>query len=63
MNPILTSAPTFVPDKQYAKVAEVDRILATAYFGEDYVPVDAGHQLKSEFTLHTSLPPKIKVCH
>ena len=63
MNLIVTSAPTFVTDKQYAKAAEVDRILATADFGEGYVPVDVGHQLKSEFTLHTSLPPKIKVCH
>jgi hypothetical protein len=62
-NLIVTSAPTFVTDKQYAKAAEVDRILATADFGEGYVAVDAGHQLKSEFTLHTSLPPEIKVCH
>jgi hypothetical protein len=63
VNLIVTSAPTFVTDKQYAKAAEVDRILATADFGEGYVPVDAGHQLKSEFTLHTSLPPTVKVCH
>jgi hypothetical protein len=40
---------------------KVERILATADFGEDYVPVDAGCQLKSEFTLHTPLPPNIKV--
>jgi len=62
-NLIVTSAPTFVTDKQYAKAAEVDRILATADFGEGYVPVDTGHQFKSEFTLHTSLPSTIKVCH
>lgn len=49
----------FVKDKQYAKAAEVDRILATADFGEGYFPVDAGYQFKSEFT---SLPPKIKSC-
>jgi len=30
----------FAKDKQYAKVAEVDRILATADFGEGYVSVD-----------------------
>lgn len=52
----------FVKDKKFAKAAEVDRILATADFGEDYVPIDAGHQLNSEFTLHTSLPPKVKSC-
>jgi hypothetical protein len=62
-NLTVTSEPTFITDKQFAKAAEVDRILATADYGEDYVPVDAGHQLKSEFTLHTSLPPQIKVCH
>jgi hypothetical protein len=62
-NLIITSAPTFVTDKQYAKAAEVDRILATADFGEGYVPVDTCHQFKSEFNLHTSLPSTIKVCH
>ncbi|XP_021934394.1 uncharacterized protein LOC110836950 isoform X2 [Zootermopsis nevadensis] len=50
----------FVKDTQYAKVVEVERILATADFGEDYVPVGAGCQLKSEFTMHTHLPPNIK---
>jgi hypothetical protein len=40
---------------------EVERILATADFGEDYVPVDASYRLKSEFTLDTPLPPEIKV--
>jgi hypothetical protein len=51
----------FVTDRQYAEAMQVDRILATADFGEDYVPMDASYQLKSEFTLHTPLPPEIKV--
>jgi hypothetical protein len=50
-----------VSDKQYAKIAEVDRILGTADFGDGYIPVNAGHQFKSEFTLQTPLSPEIKV--
>ncbi|PNF16398.1 hypothetical protein B7P43_G10510 [Cryptotermes secundus] len=50
----------FVKDKQYAKIAEVDRILETADFGEGYIPLNVGHQFKSEFTLQTLLSPEIK---
>ncbi|XP_069675681.1 putative ribosome-binding factor A, mitochondrial isoform X2 [Periplaneta americana] len=46
----------FIKDKQYAKLVEVDRILATADFGEDYVPVNAGYS----FTLNTKLPSEIE---
>jgi hypothetical protein len=50
-----------VSDKQYAKVAEVDRILRTADFGEGYFPINTGHQFKSEFTLQTPLSSKMEV--
>jgi hypothetical protein len=51
----------YVSDKHYAKIAEVDRILETADFGEGYYPLNAGHQFKSEFTMQIPLSPEIEV--
>lgn len=39
----------------------MDRRLAMADYGEDYVPTDYGQLLKSEFTLNTKLSPELKV--
>ncbi|XP_046999691.1 putative ribosome-binding factor A, mitochondrial [Schistocerca americana] len=40
----------FVKDKHYSKTAEVERLLQTADFGEDYVPSTDGSSIRSEFT-------------
>jgi hypothetical protein len=42
-------------------VAELDRLLTIADYGEDYEPTDMGHLLKTEFTLNTKLSPEMKV--
>lgn len=49
----------FVKDKQEAHIVDLDRRLSTADFGEDYVPTDPGHFLKSEFILDTKLSPEM----
>ncbi|PSN32144.1 hypothetical protein C0J52_22609 [Blattella germanica] len=48
-----------IVDKEYSKTVEVNRILATADFGEEYVPVDAGFRLKSEFSQTSERSPEI----
>lgn len=50
----------FVKDKQEAHLVDLDRRLAMADYGEDYVPTDYGQLLKSEFTLNTKLSPELK---
>ncbi|CAH1640200.1 unnamed protein product [Spodoptera littoralis] len=50
----------FVKDKQEAHLVDLDRRLAMADYGEDYVPTDLGQLLKSEFTLNTKLSPEVK---
>ncbi|XP_014361926.2 putative ribosome-binding factor A, mitochondrial isoform X1 [Papilio machaon] len=50
----------FVKDKQEAQIADLDRRLTVADFGEDYTPTDVGHMLKTEFTLNTKLSPEMK---
>jgi ribosome-binding factor A len=45
----------FVKDKQYAKFAEVDSLLAKADFGDDYTPTDPSYRLKSDFQLEYQL--------
>ncbi|XP_053614882.1 putative ribosome-binding factor A, mitochondrial [Plodia interpunctella] len=51
---------TFVKDKHESHVADLDRRLAEADYGEDYTPTDVGHLIKSEFTLDTKLSPEMK---
>lgn len=48
-------------DKQEAQIADLDRRLTIADFGEDYTPTEIGHMLKTEFTLNTKLSPEMKV--
>lgn len=48
-------------DKQEAHLVDLDRRLAMADYGEDYIPTDLGHLLKSEFSLNTKLSPDVKV--
>ncbi|PZC83766.1 hypothetical protein B5X24_HaOG206923 [Helicoverpa armigera] len=50
----------FVKDKQETHLIDLDRRLALADYGEDYVPTDMGHMLKSEFVLNTKLSPEVK---
>lgn len=45
----------FVPDHRYHKMAELERRLATADFGPDFIPTDPSHHLKRELTLKTNL--------
>ncbi|KAL0869792.1 hypothetical protein ABMA27_006014 [Loxostege sticticalis] len=51
---------TFVKDKQEAQVADLDRRLAVADYGDDYEPTEMGHLLKTEFTLNKKLSPEMK---
>ncbi|CAL4065637.1 unnamed protein product, partial [Meganyctiphanes norvegica] len=46
---------TFVADHRFHKMAEVERRLAIADFGPDFIPTDASHHLKRELTLRTNL--------
>ncbi|CAG5048877.1 unnamed protein product [Parnassius apollo] len=50
----------FVKDRQEAQVADLQRRLAKADYGEDYTPTEMGHLLKTEFTLDTKLSPEMK---
>ncbi|XP_013137574.1 PREDICTED: putative ribosome-binding factor A, mitochondrial [Papilio polytes] len=50
----------FVKDKQEAQIADLDRRLTKADFGEDYTPTEIGHMLKTEFTSNTKLSPEMK---
>ncbi|XP_049877362.1 putative ribosome-binding factor A, mitochondrial [Pectinophora gossypiella] len=50
----------FVKDRHEAMLADLDRRLVTADYGEDYTPTEMGHLLKSEFTLDTKLSPEMK---
>ncbi|KAJ8717166.1 hypothetical protein PYW08_005565 [Mythimna loreyi] len=50
----------FVKDKHEANLVDLDRRLAIADYGEDYIPTDMGHLMKSEFTLNTKLSPEVK---
>jgi len=40
----------FVKDKQYAKIVEVDIILDKADFGDDFIPHDTRHLIRSELS-------------
>lgn len=51
----------FILDKHEAQIAELDRRLAVADYGEDFEPTEMGHLLKTEFTLNTKLSPEMKV--
>ncbi|XP_063830732.1 putative ribosome-binding factor A, mitochondrial [Ostrinia nubilalis] len=51
---------TFVKDKQEALVADLDRRLAIADYGEDYEATEMGHLLKTNFTLNKNLSPEMK---
>ncbi|XP_077298449.1 uncharacterized protein LOC143919790 isoform X2 [Arctopsyche grandis] len=50
----------FVKDRTHSKNVEVEFVLAQADFGEDFVPTDASHALKSEFILNTKLDHRLK---
>ncbi|XP_060805485.1 putative ribosome-binding factor A, mitochondrial isoform X1 [Amyelois transitella] len=50
----------FVKDKQESHVADLDRRLTEADYGEDYALTDAAHIIKTEFTLDTKLSPEMK---
>ncbi|XP_038211179.1 uncharacterized protein LOC119831760 [Zerene cesonia] len=50
----------FVKDKQEALIVDLDRRLAIADYGEDYIPTDIGQILKSEFTLDLKLSNELK---
>lgn len=51
----------FCKDKTFAALAEIDRQLNNADFGDDHVPIDLITKLKTEFELNTSLEPDVKV--
>ncbi|KAK5648959.1 hypothetical protein RI129_003851 [Pyrocoelia pectoralis] len=51
----------FVKDKQSARLALVDKLLAKADYGDDYVPVDLTAKVKTELQLNTTLDPYIKL--
>ncbi|KAM3963327.1 uncharacterized protein ACR2FA_002694 [Aphomia sociella] len=50
----------FVKGKQEALIADLDRRLAVADYGEDFQTTELGHLLKTEFTLDTKLSPEMK---
>lgn len=50
----------FVKDKQEAQLVDLDRRLAIAEYGDDFVPTEIGHLLKNEFTLNTKLSQEMK---
>lgn len=51
----------FCKDKTLATLAEIDRKLNVADFGDDHVPVDLISKLKTEFELNTGLTSDVKV--
>ncbi|XP_018328904.1 putative ribosome-binding factor A, mitochondrial [Agrilus planipennis] len=51
---------TFVKDKLYAKLAELDSTLKKADFGDDYTPTDYSSQLKSELQINYKLDSETK---
>ncbi|CAH2042269.1 unnamed protein product, partial [Iphiclides podalirius] len=50
----------FVKDKHEALLADLDRRLTYADYGEDYTATEIGHLLKTEFSLNTKLSPEMK---
>lgn len=48
-------------DKKYSRILEVDLKLATADFGEDFVPAGPTVKLKAKLELYSSLPTSVKV--
>lgn len=50
----------FVKDRSHMKSAEIDAILKTADFGEDFVPTDATLFVKSDYKLEMKLPDHLK---
>lgn len=40
---------------------DLDRRLAMAEYGDDFVPTEIGHLLKNEFVLNTKLSEEMKV--
>lgn len=49
----------FVRDKQYIRFVEVDRLLAKADFGEDFVPSDPTLRLRTTPVLNVKLPETV----
>lgn len=50
----------FVKDRRYYKLMEVERCLALADFGEDFVPSDPTHHVKTNLVLREELDDEIK---
>lgn len=50
----------FVRDRHYSKAAEVDNLLKTADFGEDFEPTDPTLFMKSKLELQMKLPEDIR---
>ncbi|XP_068208869.1 uncharacterized protein [Palaemon carinicauda] len=50
----------FVKDHRYYKLMEVERCLAIADFGEDFVPSDPTHHMKTNLVLKEEFDDKIK---
>nr|XP_023020771.1 uncharacterized protein LOC111509289 [Leptinotarsa decemlineata] len=50
----------FVKDKRYARIVALEKRLAIADYGEDYVPSDEAVQMKSEFELYVPLEDETK---
>ncbi|XP_034835218.1 putative ribosome-binding factor A, mitochondrial [Maniola hyperantus] len=50
----------FVKDRKEAQLVDLDRRLAMADYGEDYIPTEMGHLLKTDFMSNTKLSPEMK---
>lgn len=50
----------FVRDRHYSKAAEVDHLLKTADFGEDFQPTDPTLFMKSQLELQMKLPDDVR---
>lgn len=51
---------TFVKDRRFYKLQELEKMLSVADFGEDFVPTDPTHHLKSTLVLKTNLDSSLK---
>ncbi|CAH0551727.1 unnamed protein product [Brassicogethes aeneus] len=52
---------TFIKDKKYSEIVELDNRLSKADFGEDYTPTEPYIILKSQFELFTQLDKDTKI--
>lgn len=51
----------YISDEKFYKVAEVEKRLSLADFGEGFEPTDATHYIKSSLTVTTLLNENLKV--